>query len=142
MNTNAFKGKTAVIIGGTSGMGKATAKVLLQGGARVIVASKTPQSIEAAVAELGSEGPVRGLRVDLTAPGSVADLIAELEDVKEIHYLVNTSGIFRPKPFLDATAAEYDAYLDINRGFYLITQAVARKMKENGKGGAIVNIGS
>jgi NAD(P)-dependent dehydrogenase (short-subunit alcohol dehydrogenase family) len=142
MNTNAFKGKTALIIGGTSGMGKATAKVLLQGGARVIVASKTPQSIEAAVAELGHEGQVRGLRVDLTAPGSVADLIAELGDVKEIHYLVNTSGIFRPKPFLDATAEEYDAYLNINRGFYLITQAVARKMKASGKGGAIVNIGS
>jgi NAD(P)-dependent dehydrogenase (short-subunit alcohol dehydrogenase family) len=142
MKTNAFKGKTALVIGGTSGMGKATAKLLLQGGARVIVASKTPESVEAAVAELQPEGQVRGLRVDLAAPGSVADLIFELEDVKEIHYLVNTSGIFRPKPFLDATAEEYDAYLDINRGFYLITQAIARKMKESGKGGAIVNIGS
>ncbi len=142
MKTNAFKGKTALIIGGTSGMGKATARLLLQQGARVIVAGKTPENVRATVAELGHEGHVRGLQVDLTAPGSVADFIAELPDIKEIHYLVNASGIFRPKPFLESSAEEYDALLNINRGFYLITQAVARKMKENGKGGAIVNIGS
>jgi NAD(P)-dependent dehydrogenase (short-subunit alcohol dehydrogenase family) len=100
------------------------------------------ESIKVTVAELADEGPIKGLQVDLTSPDSVADFIARLQDLKEIHYLVNTSGIFRPKPFLEATAEEFDAYLNINRGFYLITQAVARKMKESGKEGAIVNIGS
>jgi NAD(P)-dependent dehydrogenase (short-subunit alcohol dehydrogenase family) len=142
MKTNAFKEKTALIIGGTSGMGKATARLLLQEGAKVIVASKTQESIQVTVSELANEGSIRGLQVDLTSPVSVADFIFKLQDIKEIHYLVNTSGIFRPKPFLEATVEEYDAYLDINRGFYLITQAVVRKMKESGKGGAIVNIGS
>jgi NAD(P)-dependent dehydrogenase (short-subunit alcohol dehydrogenase family) len=142
METNTFKGKTALILGGTSGMGKATAKLLLQSGARVLVAGKTPEHIDAAVAELRKEGPVQGLKVDLGAPGSVAECIAELEGIEEINYLVNASGIFRPKPFLESTAEEYDALLNINRGFYLVTQAVAKKMKAGGKGGAIVNIGS
>ncbi len=142
METNAFKGKTALILGGTSGMGKATAQLLLQSGARVIVAGKTPGNVQATVAALAKEGPVHGLTVDLAAPGSVAACIAQLAGFEEINYLVNASGIFRPKPFLEATAEEYDAFLDLNRGFYLITQAVAKKMKEGGRGGAIVNIGS
>jgi NAD(P)-dependent dehydrogenase (short-subunit alcohol dehydrogenase family) len=142
MKTNAFKEKTALIIGGTSGMGKATAKLLLREGAKVIVASKTQEHIDATVAELAPDGKIQGLRVDLGEPDSVAYFIAGLRGIKEINYLVNTSGIFRPKPFLESTAEEYDAFLNINRGFFLITQAVARKMKESGKGGAIVNIGS
>lgn len=54
---------------------------------------------------------------------------------------MNSSGIFAPKPFLDHTLNDYDAYLNLNRGFFFITQAVAKKMKAN-KSGAIVNIGS
>ncbi|MBD0255545.1 MAG: SDR family oxidoreductase [Cytophagales bacterium] len=100
------------------------------------------ENVDATVSELENAGEISSLHVDLSNPDSVADFIARLQDVREINYLVNASGICRPKPFLEATAGEYDAYLNINRSFYLITQAVARKMKENGKGGAIVNIGS
>ncbi len=142
MKTNTFREKTALIIGGTSGMGKATAKLLLREGAKVIVAGKTQENIDATVAELSHDGKIQGMRVDLNDSDSVSYCIAGLRGIKEINYLVNTSGIFRPKPFLESTAEDYDAFLDINRGFYLITQAVARKMKENGRGGAIVNIGS
>lgn len=142
MTTNTFAHKTALIIGGTSGMGKATAKALLEAGATVIVASKTLDSINAAVKELQTYGTVQGLQVDLVSPTSVAAFIQQLQAVSEIDYLVNASGIFRPKPFLQATVEEYDALVDINKGFYFITQAVARLMKANGKGGAIVNIGS
>jgi len=142
MKTNTFNNKTVLIIGGTSGMGKATAQALLEDGAKVIVASKTPESISAAVADLQQSGEVEGLQLDLTDLNSVKAFIEKINQAGEINYLVNASGIFRPKPFLDSTVEDYDAMLDINRGFYLITQAVARKMKEAGKGGAIVNIGS
>ena len=50
-------------------------------------------------------------------------------------------GIFGPKPFLDHTVEDYDSYLDLNRGFFFITQAAAKKMKET-NGGSIVNVGS
>ena len=59
----------------------------------------------------------------------------------KVDYLVNASGIFGPKPFLDHSLEDYDSYLDLNRGFFFITQAVAKKMKEKNTG-SIVNIGS
>jgi NAD(P)-dependent dehydrogenase (short-subunit alcohol dehydrogenase family) len=141
MSTASFKGKTALIIGGSSGMGKATAQLLLSQGARVIVASKAPESVNAAVKELARFGEVSGKQVNLSSVEEVRQFISSLDAYPAIDYLVNASGIFAPKPFLESTPAEYDALLNINRGFYFITQAVARKMKSNG-GGAIVNIGS
>jgi len=141
MNTNNFNKKTAVIIGGTSGMGKATAKLLLSLGVTVVVASRTEKSVTEAVDELSAIGQVSGLQVDVTSELSVDSFIGSMGKIAKIDYLVNASGIFRPKPFLDNTADEYDALLNINKGFYFITQAIARKMKENG-GGAIVNVGS
>jgi NAD(P)-dependent dehydrogenase (short-subunit alcohol dehydrogenase family) len=113
---NTFNGKTALIIGGSSGMGKATAQLLLTRGAKVVIASKSQDSVNAAVAELKNHCDVTGK-------------------------VVNASGFFAPKAFLESTRQDYDSFLDINRGFYFITQTIAKKMKANG-GGAIVNIGS
>jgi NAD(P)-dependent dehydrogenase (short-subunit alcohol dehydrogenase family) len=139
MNTRSFAGKTALIIGGSSGMGKATAKLLAGNGANVLIASKSQKSIDAALNELGSS--VTGYTVDLTKTHAVNAFIERLAALPRIDYLVNASGIFAPKPFLDSTPEDYDAFLDINKGFFFITQAIAKKMKENG-GGAIVNITS
>jgi NAD(P)-dependent dehydrogenase (short-subunit alcohol dehydrogenase family) len=142
MEHNSFKGKTALILGGSSGMGKATARLLLQNGAKVIVAGKSQQHIDATVTELKESGLIESLKVDLCSRDSVANFIAELEGIREIDYLVNTSGIFNPKPFLDSTPEDYDSFLDINCGIYFTTQAIAKKMKAVERGGAIVNIGS
>lgn len=142
MKKSSFDSKTAIVIGGTSGMGRATAKLLLEHGAKVIVISKSQTSVDAALTELSAFGEVSGVRLNLTSDIEVANYISILEkDGRSINYLVNASGIFAPKPFLDSTREDYDALLDINRGFYFITQAVAKKMKANG-GGSIVNIGS
>lgn len=141
MRTGTFKGKTALIVGGTSGMGKATAKQLLSLGTKVLVASKRKESVDSTVAELRGSGEAMGLQVDLADPKDVTRFIGALDAYKAIDFLVNASGIFRPKPFLESTVAEYNTFVDITQGFYFITQAVAKKMKENG-GGAIVNIGS
>jgi NAD(P)-dependent dehydrogenase (short-subunit alcohol dehydrogenase family) len=56
--------------------------------------------------------------------------------------LVNSAGIFSPKAFLEQTEAEYDSYLEINRGTFFVTQAAAKNMTARGRGGAIVNVGS
>jgi NAD(P)-dependent dehydrogenase (short-subunit alcohol dehydrogenase family) len=50
--------------------------------------------------------------------------------------------VFKPLPFLEHTAADYDSYLELNRAMFLLTQTVARGMVATGRGGAIVNIGS
>ena len=71
----------------------------------------------------------------------VAALIQKIGQFDTLDYLVNASGIFGPKPFLDHTLEDYDSYLDLNRGFFFISQAAAKVMKNNG-GGSIVNVGS
>src|ERR1700754_5163498 len=142
MKTSSFESKSAIVIGGTSGMGKATAQLLLELGVKVMVISKSKASVDAAVAELSTYGIVSGVRLNLTSDTDVSNFIASVEKGNQpVDYLVNASGIFAPKPFLDSTPEDYDAFQDINRGFYFITQAIAKKMKANG-GGSIVNVGS
>ncbi|MEM9260629.1 MAG: SDR family oxidoreductase, partial [Bacteroidota bacterium] len=129
-----FSDKTALIIGGTSGIGYATASLLLAQGATVHVVGRSPAKVADAPNLIKHQ-------IDITNPTQVNKLSATISSLAQLDYLVNASGIFAPKPFLDHTEADYDAYLDLNRGFFFITQAAARKMVTTG-GGAIVNVGS
>ncbi len=130
----------ALIIGGTSGMGKETAQLLVDQGIPVWVTSRTATKVEDAKRALGSKA--EGTDLDLSNAQKVTNFIAHLEqEGRHIKYLVNAAGTFSPKPFLDMTGNDYDQYLDLNRAFFLITQAVAKNMKAHG-GGSIVNIGS
>jgi len=129
-----FNSKTALIIGGTSGIGKATAEQLLQEGATVHIVGRSPQKIADAPNLIKH-------KVDITNREEVAGLVAQIGQLSNLDYLVNASGIFGPKPFLDHTAEDYDSYLDLNRGFFFISQAAAKAMKNSG-GGSIVNVGS
>jgi NAD(P)-dependent dehydrogenase (short-subunit alcohol dehydrogenase family) len=63
------------------------------------------------------------------------------DEIKNVKFLVNAAGIFSPKPFLEHTVEDYDAYLEMNRALFFLTQQVAKNMVASG-GGAIVNIGS
>ncbi len=129
-----FNGKTALIIGGTSGIGKATAEALLKQGASVHIVGRSPQKI--------ADAPnLTKHKVDITNRDEVAGLVAKIGGFSNLDYLVNASGIFGPKPFLEHTAEDYDSYLDLNRGFFFISQAAAKSMKNSG-GGSIVNVGS
>jgi NAD(P)-dependent dehydrogenase (short-subunit alcohol dehydrogenase family) len=60
---------------------------------------------------------------------------------RHIKYLVNAAGYFKPTPFVEHTQADYDAYLELNRALFFISQAVAKNMAANG-GGSIVHVGS
>ncbi|MFQ5589177.1 MAG: SDR family NAD(P)-dependent oxidoreductase, partial [Nitrospiria bacterium] len=62
-------------------------------------------------------------------------------EIPGVNALINAAGIFHPTPFLEHTYKDYDAYADLNKGLFFVTQAVAKRMIENG-GGAIVNVGS
>ena len=129
-----FTSKTALIIGGTSGIGKATAEMLLHQGATVHVVGRNTQKVNDAPNLIKHT-------VDITDRAKVANLLTEISNLTNLDYLVNASGIFGPKPFLDHTPEDYDSYLDLNRGFFFISQAAARAMSTSG-GGSIVNVGS
>lgn len=125
--------KTALIIGGTSGIGKATAESLLADGHQVHIVGRSASA---------SENPnLHVHEVDITNQDAVQQLADTINSWSSLDYLVNAAGIFGPKPFLDHTMEDYNSYLDLNRGFFFITQAAAKKMKET-QGGSIVNIGS
>lgn len=98
--------KVALIIGGTSGIGKATTEALLRKGATVHIVGRNPQKTADAPNLIKHQ-------VDITDREEVANLINKISQLSNLDYLVNASGIFEPKPFLEHTAADYDSYLDL-----------------------------
>ncbi len=129
-----FKNKTALIIGGTSGIGYATTQALLSEGATVHIVGRNISKIE-------DSSNLHKYKVNISDTEEVVSFISKIERFENLDYLVNASGIFGPKPFLDHTMDDYNSYLDLNRGFFFITQSAAKKMKST-DGGAIVNVGS
>jgi NAD(P)-dependent dehydrogenase (short-subunit alcohol dehydrogenase family) len=132
----------ALILGGTTGMGKATAELLLQQGIEVIIVGRADKNLETTRKELESLGNIRTVGVDLLNETEVENFAVSLQMlIPNLKYLVNAAGYFSPKPFLEHTRQDYDIYHNFNKSFFFITQAVVKVMKENG-GGSIVNIGS
>jgi len=138
----ASKTPLALIVGGSSGMGKQTGLRLLKRGAALMLLAHNPTKLEKAKADLEAHGPVQTVPVDLLDCQQVDTFIGQLkQDQRHIKYLINAAGSFKPTRFLEHTKADYDKYLNLNKSFFFITQAVAENMKLHG-GGAIVNIGS
>jgi NAD(P)-dependent dehydrogenase (short-subunit alcohol dehydrogenase family) len=138
-----FAGKFALIVGGTSGIGKAVARLLLErGAASVIVAGRNVEKLHAAESELSAFGRVVGREVDITNQTELARVLGESgNQFDRVDLLVNAAGVFLPKPFLEHTMEDYDRYLELDRGIFFITQTVARGMAGR-VGGSIVNVGS
>jgi len=134
--------KQALIIGGTTGMGRATAESLLKDGIEVVIVGRTVKNLEKAKVELSAFGSVKTVGLDLFNLTAVQEYSNSLKkNLPNLKYLVNAAGYFNPKPFLEHTEQDYDIYHNFNKAFFFITQAVSNVMKENG-GGSIVNIGS
>lgn len=131
---NQFDNKVAIVIGGTSGIGKSTSEQLLAQGAIVHIVGRSIDKIQ-------DQHNLIKHAVDITDISQLKQFLETIDTLDSVNYLVNASGIFGPKPFLDHTTSDYDSYLNLNRGFFFITQAVAKKMKEK-KQGSIVSVGS
>lgn len=137
---------SAVVIGGTSGIGKAIALRFAKAGAKVIVAGRDAERGEAVAAECQGQGaPIaRFLAVDVGDPGSVQALADQVEAVLGTpEVLVNCAGILQSgKRVLDQDLGEDEQLWRINyRGTLVGSQVFGRLMKRQGKG-AILNVGS
>ncbi|MGF1569184.1 MAG: SDR family NAD(P)-dependent oxidoreductase [Nodosilinea sp.] len=138
-----FAGQTLIVIGGSSGIGKAAAEAVLKQGSKAVLVGKRGDRLDAAVAELSQFGAVTGERANIANPFDRDDLIARIHaKYSEATLLVNAAGVFLPKAFLEHTEADYDLYLELNKATFFITQAIAKNMADGGRGGAIVNVGS
>jgi NAD(P)-dependent dehydrogenase (short-subunit alcohol dehydrogenase family) len=138
-----FRHKQALIVGGSSGIGREIAKILLNQGASVVIVGRNSEKLQLATTDLQPLGKVQAWQTDLSNRQATVELIERIaNELTDIHYLVNAAGVFAPKSFLDHTLVDYDRYLDIDRGIFFVTQQIVRNLVQQGQGGAIVNIGS
>jgi NAD(P)-dependent dehydrogenase (short-subunit alcohol dehydrogenase family) len=137
-----FSNKQALIIGGGSGMGLEAGRLLVEAGGSVTLVGRRQEKLDSARETFDTPDNVRTFRCDLTSKEDVDRLIRYIaEEMKDVKYLINAAGVFSPKAFLDHTEKDYDAYMDLNRATFFVTQQVAKNMVANG-GGSVVNIGS
>jgi 3-oxoacyl-[acyl-carrier protein] reductase len=143
-----FDGRSALITGGSSGIGRATAARLASEGARVVINGRTPNRVEAALSELSAPDGyplgVSGIAADISRPEEAEALVARvIEQLGRIDILVNSAGIDGAGVnALELTNEEWRRVLDVNlTGPFLVARAAARNMVENG-GGVIVNVAS
>lgn len=132
----------AIIVGGTTGMGRSTAELLLKEGNEVIIIGRPNKQLDQTIEELSKLGSVKGVGLDLSDFEKVTDFSKTISSLyPNLKYLVNAAGYFSPKPFLEHQEEDYEVYHNFNKAFFFITQSVAQVMAKNG-GGSIVNIGS
>src|SRR5258708_9994319 len=136
-------GQNALVIGGTSGIGKASAAGFAQSGARVIVAGRDAGKLERALGELKSLGDAHGERADASDDVELRALVARtIAAHGRIDILVNSQGMTTLKPAEEFTAADWDEVIgtDLRSVFFACTE-VGRHMLARGSGN-IINIAS
>ncbi|WP_336880476.1 glucose 1-dehydrogenase [Rhodococcus globerulus] len=139
---NALTNKTVIITGGAQGMGAATAKLLTEQGARVVVADVAEEPGKSLVAKLGDTASF--FRLDVTSESDwQAALLHTLEHHGTVTSLVNNAGINYFSGVLDIEEEKVMRLLSINvLGAMLGVKTIAPAIKQAGSGGAIVNISS
>ncbi len=137
-------GRTAVVVGGTSGIGRALALGLAEAGADVVACARTREAVEEVAAEVEARGR-RTVRTtaDVTDRASLeAARDAVLAAFGRVDVLVNSAGRIKRTPTLDLPEAEWSGILETNlTGTLRACQAFGRPMLERGQG-RIVNIAS
>jgi NAD(P)-dependent dehydrogenase (short-subunit alcohol dehydrogenase family) len=140
-----FNGKVAIVTGGSSGIGRATAIAFAREGAKVVVASRREaegQETLQRVKEAGSDGYF--VKTDVAKQADVSAMVEKTMQVYgRLDYAFNNAGVEQiPTPLLEQTEEDFDRIINITvKGVWLCMQHQIRQMLKNG-GGAIVNMSS
>ena len=136
-----LKDKTAIITGGGTGIGLATASAFCQEGAKVILFGRRKEKLEKAVEKLGGSAII--VQGDMTNNNDLDKLINEtLHNFKKIDILVNNAGLFNGSPLHEISDSQWDEIMDINiRSVFQLTRRVLPTMLSQ-KYGSIIHISS
>ncbi|MFJ1603952.1 SDR family NAD(P)-dependent oxidoreductase [Streptomyces sp. NPDC088253] len=141
-----FSGKTALVTGAGSGIGRATALAFAAEGAQVVVAGRTAASLDETVALIEARGgKALAVTADVSRSEEVHALVeAAVDRFGSLDVAVNNAAVFHGgTPLADLPEADWHAELDINvTGVFLALQAEIRQMRTQPSGGAIVNLAS
>ena len=140
-----LKGKTALVTGGSRGLGLQMAHALGEAGARIMLSSRKADELEKAVADLEAAGiDARWTAADCAVEADIHRLADEtLERMGDIDILVNNAGAAWGAPAEDHPLDAWDKVMNLNvRGYFLLSQRVAKKSMIARKQGRIINIAS
>ena len=142
-----LEGKTALVTGGTRGIGMMIARGLLQAGASVVISSRKADACASAVAALSEFGPVRGVPADLSRQDECTRLAGEVVGQADtLDILVNNAGATWGEPLETFPAAAWDRVLDLNvKSPFWMVQALLPALRKAGTDevpARIINIGS
>ncbi|HZS35219.1 MAG TPA: SDR family oxidoreductase [Polyangia bacterium] len=137
-----FQGQVALVTGGGTGIGRAVAIELLELGAKVAIASRKPEHLEPALAELRKVGDAAAFECDIREPASVEKCVSGvLERFGRIDVLVNNAGGQFPSPATALTTKGWDAVIRNNlNGTFYMTREVATRALIPAERGAVVNV--
>jgi len=139
-----FTGKTALVTGGTTGIGFSTAKMLLEFGAKVVVAGRSEDKGKKALQALKSfEENIAFVKADVSKVSDCKKIVDEtVSRFGRLDSLVNSAGVFIPGLIEEVTEEQYDWMMDINtKGTFFTCKYAVPEIRKAG-GGAIVNISS
>src|SRR5262245_48303798 len=140
-----LQGKVALVTGGSRGIGEATAKLLASAGADVAVTSRKLPDLERVAAEIRARGR-RALAAECHV-GRIEQLEPLVErvvgELGRIDILVNNAGTSFFAPAIEMNEKAWDSVMNLNlKGLFFLSQAAAKRMRDQGQGGTIVHISS
>jgi NAD(P)-dependent dehydrogenase (short-subunit alcohol dehydrogenase family) len=140
-----LRGKTALVTGASAGLGEHFARTLAAHGARVALAARRRERLDALVEAIRRDGgSALAVPMDVTDGGSIRSAFGEAaSELGPIEVTVNNAGISITKPSLDLAESDWDQVVDTNlRGAWLVAQTAARALVDAKRGGRIINVGS
>ncbi|WP_256301626.1 SDR family oxidoreductase [Haloarchaeobius salinus] len=144
--TELLTDRTAVVTGGSSGIGRGIALSLAGHGADVVVADIDPEPRGGGIKTVDliaedTNGSGAFVECDVSKTSDLEQAVEAAEEAGGLDIMVNNAGILHRQPFLDITESDYDDLLDVNlRGTFFGSQIAARKMRFSG--GTIINVAS
>ena len=138
-----LQGKSAVVTGGTRGIGRAITESLLDAGADVAICGRSQDAVDRAVKEMGARGNVIGQAADVGRPEAVAGFFKFVDGAfGKLNILINNAGVGVFRSVADLTVDDWRTTLETNLSgvFYCCHEAIAR-FRSSG-GGYVINISS